>query len=72
MRKILEKTGFRVEYVKQDRNFLGLKRTLLILDRKPTLILRMLMAVKPAMQAVEYALLLMGKGDGLIVCAQKP
>ena len=72
VRTLLEQTGFEVESFKQDRNFLGLRKTLQFLDEKPGKVVSFLMKIKPLMQAVEYLILLFRRGDAMIICCRKP
>jgi SAM-dependent methyltransferase len=72
VRLLLEQIGFVVEYAKQDRSFQGLRKTLQSLDEKPDVFLTLMMNVKPFMQAIENLILLLGKGDAMIVCSRKP
>jgi hypothetical protein len=72
VRTLLEQTGFKVEHIKQDRNFLGLRKTLQFLDEKPGKAVSLLMKVKPLMQIMENLILLLHRGDAMIVCCKKP
>jgi SAM-dependent methyltransferase len=69
--KAVEKAGFHVEYVKQDRNSPCLKNTFLLLRREGAVLLPLVARIKPLMRAVELAVILMNRADALILCARK-
>jgi len=72
VRMILEKNGFIVENIKQDRNAFGLQNTLRYVGRdEPSLVTR-LAEWKRLMRFVDLIVALTGKGDAMIVRARKP
>lgn len=69
--RIVEEAGFRVEYVKQDRNSSSLKNTFLFLRREGAVFLPMVAKVKPLMRAIELAVIVMNRADAMILCARR-
>jgi SAM-dependent methyltransferase len=68
---LLEKAGFCLEYVKQDRNSSSLKNTFLFLRREGAHLLPLVAGIKPLMRAVELAVILANRADAMILCARK-
>jgi SAM-dependent methyltransferase len=71
-RSILENSGFIIEYIKGDRNFSGLRRTLLLKHGDAPSCLTHLARARPIMAAFQTAITLFSKLDVMIISAQKP